>query len=112
MALVRENLTIYGGRDYSKTFAALTSTGAIADLTDISFKAEIREEQSQSSTLLATFIIVVDLTTGYVTISLTDTITLAITGKFCYWDMVMRIESTDYPVILGTVTIDDTVTEV
>lgn len=60
------------------------------NLTGYTFKAQIREATAKASVKIADFVIdTTDVATGIIVLTLTDTITGAITQSAGYWDLIL-----------------------
>jgi hypothetical protein len=80
------NLTIYRDRDYSKVFVICDVARTPINLTNYSARAQIRPVKD-SSELIVSFTVVVVAAEGKITISLTDTQTLALDESKGWWDL-------------------------
>jgi len=69
-----QDIDVYKGRDFKKTYELRDGTSTLLDLTGWTFKSQIRPSNG-SETLVAELDISVSLATSTVTISLTDTVT-------------------------------------
>jgi hypothetical protein len=78
------NLFIDQGTDFSITVDVSDSAGAVLDMTGSSAAGQIRKTY-ESSTVSATFTTSINASGGQVTLSLTDTVTSAISaGRYVY----------------------------
>ena len=78
------NLFIDQGTDFSITVDVSDSAGAVLDMTGYSAAGQIRKTY-ESSTVSATFTTSINESGGQVTLSLTDTVTSAISaGRYVY----------------------------
>lgn len=100
-------LTIIRGREFSVTFEFVA-----LNLSGYTVKAQVRELENQSSTLIADFTeAVVTGTNSTVTLSLSDTTTSAITQSTGFYDILMTDGSNnDYTYVRGPVQIIGSVT--
>ena len=112
MTPTKYNLTIYRGRDYSIEFEFKNKDGTLIPIDTWSFKSEVRDEECQESSLLASFDIAVDTLNSKVTLSLSDSETLAIPEGKAFWDLLVTIGTIDESYICGKVKILCCVTEV
>tara|TARA_R110000796_G_scaffold199418_2_gene315607 strand:+ start:249 stop:581 length:333 start_codon:yes stop_codon:yes gene_type:complete len=87
MAAAVYNITIDAQADFARTFE-VSEAGVALDITGYTFAAQVREHfHSTDSTAFTTQI--VDGPTGLFSISLTDTVTAAMTYGKQYYDIVM-----------------------
>jgi len=109
-------LTIVKGADFSFTFD-IDVSGTTLNLTGATITAEIRKENNQAATLIATFTVAVTTgaVSGYdsdVTLSLTDVETLAITEPDGFYDvLVTDTGGVDTYYLKGAIAFLDSVTE-
>jgi len=108
------DLDILKGNDFLQNLQFATDAAGLnpIDITDNTFKAEIRESQSRSSTLIATFTVtIVNAVNGQISMSLTDTQTGAIERRQGFWDILRTdLAGFDSTPIGGVVNFKDTVT--
>jgi len=85
------NLSIYIGCDFSLAFQLLQEDEVTPiNLTGTTIKSQIRLREDVTSTLLASFVVTVPAPTdGTFYLSLTDTITSAITAAFGFYDVLL-----------------------
>ena len=74
-----QDIDVYKGRDFKKTYELRDGTSTLLNLTGWSFKSQIRPTNG-SDILIAELDISVSLATSTVTISLTDTVTKEISS--------------------------------
>jgi len=85
---VKYNITIRRGRDLSLNFEYTDADGVAINMTGYSIAAEIRATKARDGDLIATFTTVeTSLSTGLFGITLSDTITAALTDTAGYWDL-------------------------
>ena len=87
------NLQITQGRDFSRTLTFYNDydAGTKLDISGYTFKAQIREQQDQASTLLATFTMTVTTATSTVVMELTDSDTADLPPGIAWWDLVVTV---------------------
>lgn len=74
------DLDIYQDRDFSTTFIIKDSSGSLVNITSWTCTAQIRPTYG-SETLIANFTVTTDVPTSAITMTLTDTTTLAIDAE-------------------------------
>jgi len=103
------NIVIVRGEDYSLSFN-VTVDSVVQTFTGGTAYAQIRESESRASTLIADFTTAIDVA-GEVTITLSDTLSAAITQDLGYYDVVIRDSGgNDVYYLKGRVTVDGSVT--
>jgi len=105
MIPTKYNLTIYRGRDYSIEFEFKDTEGNNIPIDNWNFKSQIRKEDCPESELLAEFTIAKDTSNSRVTLTLTDSETLAINEDKGYWDLLVSINNIDESYLCGKVKI-------
>lgn len=93
------NLYIDQGADFSTTLSLTDSNGDVLNLTGYSAVGQMRKTYG-SSTVAATFTIALVAGTGQVTLTLTDTITAALTSGRYVYDVLITDSSGDKTRIL------------
>ncbi len=108
------NIDIYQNREFQKDFVFYQSNGTdLYDISDITFKAEIRTKQSQSGQLIAIFNVTKVDATSTVTMKLTSEQTKCFSQTKLYWDLLgSTADEDDQSYVYGTVLYTNTVTEV
>ncbi len=93
------NLYIDQGADFSTTLSLTDSNGDVLNLTGYSAVGQMRKTYG-SSTVAATFTIALVAGTGQVTLTLTDTVTAALTSGRYVYDVLITDSSGDKTRIL------------
>ena len=117
-----QDIDVYKGRDFKKTYELRDGTSTLLNLTGWSFKSQIRPTNG-SDILIAELDISVSLATSTVTISLTDTVTKEIsstnpikvnsttTSSNMVWDLsVINNASEKYVLLAGKCIFHETAT--
>ena len=105
------DLVIYKGNDFSMTVSFLDALGDPLDLTGWTGYAQIREERSKSSTLIADFTVTHNGAGGVVTMTLADTDTNPSGNKGFYDLLMVDDDGFDETYLTGQVTFVPTVTD-
>ena len=93
------NLYIDQGADFSTTLSLTDSNGDVLNLTGYSAVGQMRKTYG-SSTVAATFTVALVAGTGQVTLTLTDTVTAALTSGRYVYDVLITDSSGDKTRIL------------
>ena len=93
------NLYIDQGADFSTTLSLTDSNGDVLNLTGYSAVGQMRKTYG-SSTVAATFTVALVAGTGQVTLTLTDTVTAALTSGRYVYDILITDSSGDKTRIL------------
>jgi len=117
-----QDIDVYKGRDFKKTYELRDGTSTLLDLTGWSFKAQVRPTNG-SDILIAELDVSIALATSTVTISLTDTVTVLIsstnpikvnsttTSSNMVWDLsVINNASEKYVLLAGKCIFHETAT--
>ena len=113
MAAAKHNITVGRGEDFSFTLTIATSGGAAVDISNNTFKAEVRRDAGKP--LVATFTVTIEgaASAGTVKVKLPKAETLKLDGNARYkWDL-FRIESggNTTRLIYGDLQIENNITD-
>jgi hypothetical protein len=107
----RQDLNIYKGRDFSRSYAVKTAAGVAIPLTGYAIAAQLRETETRTGTLIKDFSVVVDEPAGTFVVSMNDTDTGGITPSAGFYDILaIDAAGNDNTWIFGEVDIHETVT--
>jgi hypothetical protein len=107
----RQDLNIYKGRDFSRSYAVKDSAGAAIPLTGYDIQSQLRATEARSGTLIKDFAVVIDEPAGTFVVSMSDTDTGEITQNAGFYDILaIDAASNDNIWIYGEVDIHETVT--
>jgi hypothetical protein len=107
------NLTVQRGDDFAFTFDIeldADGTVSILDLTDATVLSQIREKPEPAATLIHDFNVAMNAS-NEITLSLTDTVTAAITKNVGYYDVLVIIGDDKTHYLKGEITFLGTVTQ-
>lgn len=111
MAAAKHNITVGRGEDFSFTLTIATSGGTAVDISNNTFKAEVRRDAGKP--LVATFTVTIESSAGTVKVKLPKVETLKLDGNARYkWDL-FRIESDGNTtrLIYGDLQIENNITD-
>jgi hypothetical protein len=107
----RQDINIYKGRDFSRSYAVKDSAGVAIPLTGHTIKAQLRATEQRTGTLIKDFAVVVDEPAGTFVVSMSDTDTGEITQNAGFYDILaIDAAANDNIWIYGEVDIHETVT--
>ncbi len=109
----RDDITIYRGDGYHRTYLVTNSAGVATDLSSFTVQSELREARLQAATLITSFTMITsDSANGRISATLTNSVTSIITNFRGYHDIVITPPSgLPERLVLGEVVISPTVTK-
>jgi hypothetical protein len=112
MAAAKHNLIISRGADFGFRLTIRNSAQQLVDVSNDTFKAEIRRAPKQPLLAAFTCDALTDGENGVVNFALPSSESLKLDGKItCYWD-VYRMTPLKDKLIAGTVTVEDNLTHI